>query len=146
MSKKSALPTVDSGPYDPSWGEPHELTSFEDLLPVRISRITEIFVRIATLAFASSLGIRVTDLRILNVLHSDDEVSVAEISRRARIDKAWISRLVRELEAKDLVSRKPHPTDSRAMPAIEESISLFPFLFLATSLKSEIRVRLAPIR
>jgi len=115
MTKGKPIPHGEASHFESSWSEPHKLTSFEDLIPVRVARITEIFVRIATLAFSDSLGIRVTDLRILNVLHADDEVSVAEISRRARIDKAWISRLVRELEDKGLVMRKPHPTDARTM-------------------------------
>lgn len=115
MSKTSSLPANPDVPFDLSWSEPHRLTDLEDLIPVRIARLTEIFIRVATLAFTESLGLRATDLRILNVLHADDEVSVAEISRRARIDKAWIGRLVREMEEKKLVSRKPHPNDARAM-------------------------------
>lgn len=88
--------------------------TLEDLIPVRVARITEIFSRIAAASFTDRLGIRVTDLRILNVLHEGDEVSVAEISRRARIDRAWIGRLVRELEDKNLVARTPDPEDRRS--------------------------------
>jgi len=95
-------------------GETYQLSELEDLIPVRIVRIGEIFQRIAAAAF-ERFGLRVTDLRILNALHANEQISVAEISRRARVDKAWISRLVRELEEKALVARTPDPTDSRAM-------------------------------
>lgn len=89
------------------------LSDLEDLIPVRIARMSEIFQRIAASAFGP-FGLRVTDLRILNVLHGEEAISVAELSRRSRVDKAWISRLVRELETKKLVARAPDPKDSRA--------------------------------
>lgn len=100
--------------FDIAWEEERTPTDLEDLIPVRVARITEIFMRVASLAFTDKLGIRVTDLRIINVLHAHEEVSIADISKRARIDKAWISRLVRELEAKGLVSRRAHPSDARS--------------------------------
>jgi len=93
---------------------PRPSSDLEDLIPVRIARMSEIFQRIAATAFAP-FGLRVTDLRILNVLHGEEAIPVAEISRRARVDKAWISRLVRELEDKGLVARAPDPQDSRAV-------------------------------
>lgn len=93
---------------------PRPPSELEDLIPVRIARMSEIFQRIAAIAF-TPFGLRVTDLRILNALHGEETISVAEISRRARVDKAWISRLVRELEDKGLVARSPDPADSRAM-------------------------------
>lgn len=92
----------------------YELSELEDLVPVRLVRTSEIFQRIADLVFRDRFGLRVTDLRILNVIHADEDVSVGEISRRARVDKAWISRLVRELELKRLVLRRADSNDGRS--------------------------------
>ncbi|MGW1419967.1 MarR family winged helix-turn-helix transcriptional regulator [Bradyrhizobium manausense] len=77
--------------------------------------MSEAITRLGTLNIEDRYGIRMTDMRILALLHSGDKLSVGEISRRARVDKAWISRLARELEEKGLVKRVPDPDDSRAM-------------------------------
>jgi DNA-binding MarR family transcriptional regulator len=89
-------------------------TAFEDLAAVRLYRIGELIARITTLAVEEPFRVRITDLRILSVLQADDALPMAEISRRARVDKAWISRLVREMEEKGLLSRRPDPHDERA--------------------------------
>src|SRR5262249_50824151 len=101
--------------FVPRYDESHELTNLEDSIPARMTRITEIFLRIGTIAYANKFGFRVMDFRILNVLAGEEAFSLAEISRRARVDKAWISRLIPELEKKRLVKRKPDPHDARIM-------------------------------
>lgn len=98
----------------PGAGSGKALTPFEDLTVVRLYRIGELIARITSLAVEKPFGIRITDLRILSVLQADDALPMAEISRRARVDKAWISRLVREMEEKGLLSRRPDPYDERA--------------------------------
>jgi DNA-binding MarR family transcriptional regulator len=54
-----------------------------------------------------------TDLRLLNVLDGEVPLSVNEISRRALVDQAWVSRSIRTLEEGKLVERSGHPQDSR---------------------------------
>jgi DNA-binding MarR family transcriptional regulator len=41
-------------------------------------------------------------------------ISVNEVSRRTHIDKAWISRSLRGLMRRKLITRTAHPSDSRA--------------------------------
>ena len=77
--------------------------------------MAEMVARLSAINLEARYGIRMTDMRILALLHDADRMSVAEISRQARVDKAWISRLSRELEDKGLVARVPDPQDSRAM-------------------------------
>lgn len=98
----------------PGAGTDKALTAFEDLAAVRLYRIGELIARITSLAVEEPFRIRITDLRILSVLQADDALPMAEISRRARVDKAWISRLVREMEEKGLLTRRPDPHDERA--------------------------------
>jgi DNA-binding MarR family transcriptional regulator len=81
-------------------------TSLEDLAAVRIVRIAEVVARLATRTIQASIGLRNTDLRILNLLDGSDGVTVNEIARRAHIDKAWVSRSLRHLEAAGLVLRR----------------------------------------
>jgi DNA-binding MarR family transcriptional regulator len=85
----------------------------EDLIAVRIVRIAEVVARLATSTIEARVGLRNTDLRILNLLDRTDGVSVNEIARRAHVDKAWVSRSLRHLETAGLVTRRGVKRDSR---------------------------------
>jgi DNA-binding MarR family transcriptional regulator len=85
----------------------------DDHIAVRVARITEIVTRIATRTIESRWGLSNTDLRLLNILDHSDEISISEISRRSHVDKAWVSRSLRDLEKRKVVIRRPHPRDSR---------------------------------
>jgi DNA-binding MarR family transcriptional regulator len=87
--------------------------SLEDLVAVRIVSIAEVVARSAKQTFEKRFGLRNTDLRLMNFLDGTKGLTVNEISRRARVDKAWISRTVRHLEAGGLVSRVDDRQDSR---------------------------------
>lgn len=92
--------------------------TFEDNVGVRILRLSEVFARLAKIGVEQPWGLRSTDLRILNTLDGADSVAISEIARRTHVDKAWISRSVRELEKKDLVERDVDPKDSRVSLAV----------------------------
>jgi DNA-binding MarR family transcriptional regulator len=85
----------------------------EDLIAVRVVRIAEVVARLATQTIEARVGLRNTDLRILNLLDRTDGVSVNEIARRAHVDKAWVSRSLRHLESAGLVTRGGVKRDSR---------------------------------
>lgn len=78
----------------------------EDLVPVRIVRIAEVVARLASRSIGSTFGLRNTDLRLMNMLDGIDGLTVNEIARRAHVDKAWVSRSLRDLEASGLVVRR----------------------------------------
>jgi DNA-binding MarR family transcriptional regulator len=88
-------------------------SSLEDLVAVRIVRIAEVVARLATQTIEARVGLRNTDLRLMNLLDRADGVSVNEIARRAHVDKAWVSRSLRHLEKSGLVTRKSTRKDSR---------------------------------
>ena len=85
----------------------------EDLVPVRIMRIADVLSRLATRGFKARFDLRNTDLRILNLLHQARDMTVNEIARRTHVDKAWISRSLRQLSDKGLVNRASDKNDSR---------------------------------
>ena len=87
--------------------------TLEDLVAVRIVRIAEVMARLATQTIETTVGLRNTDLRLMNLLDGTDGVTVNEISRRAHVDKAWVSRSLRHLENAGLVMRKSNRQDSR---------------------------------
>lgn len=84
------------------------------LVSVRIVRLSELIIRIGTLTFKGRFGVKPTDLRILVMLGAYQPISVNEVSRRTHIDKAWISRSLRGLLRRKLITRTAHPSDSRA--------------------------------
>jgi DNA-binding MarR family transcriptional regulator len=84
------------------------------LVSVRIVRLSEVILRIGTLTFKNRFGVKSTDLRILVMLGAYQPISVNEVSRRAHIDKAWISRSLRGLMRRKLVAKTAHPSDNRA--------------------------------
>ena len=87
--------------------------SLEDLVAVRIVRIAEVIARLATQTIEAQVGLRNTDLRLMNLLDRSDGITVNEIARRAHVDKAWVSRSLRELQKSGLVTRRSLREDSR---------------------------------
>ena len=89
------------------------MDSLEDLVPVRIMRIADIVSRLATRGFRARFDLRNTDFRILNLLDNAQGMTVNEIARRTHVDKAWISRSLRQLSEKGLIKRGSDKKDSR---------------------------------
>jgi len=104
MSKPSNLRSIASAP---------NAKGLDDHIAVRIVRISEIVSRIATLTIEGRWGLSNTDLRLLNNLDGAPPMAVSELSRRTHVDKAWVSRSVRDLESRKLVQRRSHSKDSR---------------------------------
>lgn len=92
---------------------PPQGRSLEDLVAVRVVRIAEVVARLASQTIEVRVGLRNTDLRILNLLDRTAGVTVNEIARRAHVDKAWVSRSLRHLEDAGLVTRTTLQKDSR---------------------------------
>lgn len=88
--------------------------SLNDHVAVRVVRISEALMRIATRTIEGPWGLKNTDLRLLNELDGLAEgLPVSEIARRVHVDKAWVSRSLREMETRGLVERRNNPQDSR---------------------------------
>lgn len=79
----------------------------------RICRLADAMVRMSSGYIQQRWKLRNTDLHLLNVLDQEVPLSVNEISRRALVDQAWVSRSLRLLEARRLVARRSDPQDSR---------------------------------
>jgi len=92
--------------------------TFEDNVGVRIIRLAEVFARLARIGIERPWNLRNTDLRILNILDGAQSIPISEIARRTHVDKAWISRSVRELESTGLVQKRLDPRDSRVSLAV----------------------------
>jgi DNA-binding MarR family transcriptional regulator len=79
----------------------------------RTCRLADAMIRMSSRHIQDRWKVRHTDLRLLNVLDGEEPLSVNEISRRALVDQAWVSRSLRALESRNLVERRSDPVDSR---------------------------------
>lgn len=70
-------------------------------------------IRMSSWSLKERWDLRHTDFRLLNIIDGDAALSVNEISRRALVDQAWVSRSLRALEASKLVERRSDSKDSR---------------------------------
>ena len=104
--------------HEPAIVPNSQAVTFEDNVGVRIVRLAEVFSRLARIGVEGPWGLRGTELRILNILDRVDSVPISEIARRTHVDKAWISRSVRDLEHKGLVTRRGDKADSRRTHAV----------------------------
>jgi DNA-binding MarR family transcriptional regulator len=84
-----------------------------DHIVARTCRLADALIRISARHMKERWNIRNTDLRLLNVLDGVECLSVNEISRRALLDQAWVSRSLRALEGRGLVHRCADASDSR---------------------------------
>ena len=69
--------------------------------------------RMSARHFKERWKLRSTDLRLLNILEDASPLGVNEISRRALVDQAWVSRSLHVLKARKLVERRSDPKDTR---------------------------------
>jgi DNA-binding MarR family transcriptional regulator len=79
----------------------------------RTCRLADAMIRMSSRHLRERWKVRHTDLRLLNVLDRAEPLTVNEISRRALVDQAWVSRSLRALESRKLVERRSDPVDSR---------------------------------
>jgi DNA-binding MarR family transcriptional regulator len=84
-----------------------------DHIVARTCRLADALIRISARHMKERWNIRNTDLRLLNVLDGVERLSVNEISRRALLDQAWVSRSLRALEGRGLVHCCADASDSR---------------------------------
>lgn len=84
-----------------------------DHIADRVLRLADAVILLSARSIKERWGLRHTDLRLLNILDGEDALSVREISRRAHVDQAWVSRSLRKLEGQRFVQRGNHERDSR---------------------------------
>lgn len=84
-----------------------------DHIADRVCRLADAMVRLSARSIKDTWGLRPTDLRLLNILDGEKPLAVREMSRRAHVDQAWVSRSLRDLEMRNLVQRRSDPSDSR---------------------------------
>ena len=87
--------------------------ALHDHVVARTCRLADAMLRMSSRHIRDLWNLRNTDLRLLNILDGGQPLPVSEISRRALLDQAWVSRSLRAMEASKLVERRSDPGDSR---------------------------------
>ena len=85
----------------------------QEYVQVRLVQLGETLARAAATTFETRYHLRHAEIWILAQLGGKEPLAISEISRRTRIDKAWISRSSGALIRRVLVRRTRHPSDSR---------------------------------
>jgi len=86
----------------------------QSIFMIKVLDLANSIDRAAGAFYGARFGLRVADLRVLVHTARAPGLSLVEISRRARIDRAWISRSVQRLEGRGLVRKGPVEGDDRA--------------------------------
>jgi DNA-binding MarR family transcriptional regulator len=88
-------------------------TPLTGLVAFKLIHLADTISRAATLVYEKQFGLNNSELRAMIALRDLQPLTIAELSRVGRIDKAWVSRSVASLLDSGLVSREAHPTDQR---------------------------------
>ena len=89
-------------------------TDLEALVTYRVLQLSDTITRAAAQVYRDRHGISLTELRAMAIIAAHAPIAANEVSRRTGIDKGWISRSLTTLAENGLVTRSPHPTDSRS--------------------------------
>lgn len=63
--------------------------------------------------FEACTGISQSRLELLSLLYHADEISQSDLQKKVNIDSAAVTRHLKQLEAKGMVSRRRKPEDNR---------------------------------
>ena len=88
-------------------------TPLTGLVAFKLIHLADTISRAATLVYKKQFGLNNSELRAMIALSDIQPLTIADLSRVDRIDKAWVSRSVASLLDRGLVSREAHPTDQR---------------------------------
>ncbi|HWV53393.1 MarR family winged helix-turn-helix transcriptional regulator [Pseudorhodoplanes sp.] len=88
-------------------------TPLTGLVAFKLIHLADTISRAATLVYEKQFGLNNSELRAMIALRDLQPLTIADLSRVGRIDKAWVSRSVASLLDRGLVSREAHPTDQR---------------------------------
>lgn len=88
----------------------HEQTlELEEMISYRVSRLQALLNRQTIAILKENGGLAPTQWRILVVLKTLGICTIAEISRKTKLDKALLSRAVKGLTKRSLIKAKPSP-------------------------------------
>jgi DNA-binding MarR family transcriptional regulator len=89
--------------------------SLDEVLTYRISMLELLLSRSVGTVYSDKFGLNTDQWRVLAAVAVWGPIEAVQVSRRATVDKAAVSRAVRALIGKDLLVRSLHDRDGRKM-------------------------------
>ena len=86
----------------------------EDCIFYQLSKANQAAARFLSEKLAPA-GVTAVQGVVLNFLSEEDEITSRQLGERTKLDSATLTGILDRLEAMDLVERKPHPADRRAI-------------------------------
>lgn len=87
--------------------------NLDGFLPYHLHTVSAQIMQLTTRRYAQKLGITVAEGRVLTAVHSFGPLSTRNIADRTRMDKAKITRAVKQLIARGWLDRRINPDDNR---------------------------------
>jgi DNA-binding MarR family transcriptional regulator len=85
----------------------------QSIFMIKVLDLANSIDRAAAAYYGARFGLRIADLRVLVHVARSPGLSLVEISRRAKIDRAWISRSVQRLVKRGVVRKSAAEGDDR---------------------------------
>ncbi len=99
----------------PLTGKHPPVVTIEDVISFRIARFTALIERLGQGWVQDLFDLSLNQWRVLALIRAKAPVHAGDISDFLLMDKSQLSRLLKQLAGRQLVSSKPDPNDARAV-------------------------------
>ena len=103
----------EKAPFAQAAASKHSIESLSEALSFRISRLSAINERSGSQYFRDELGVSLSEWRVLGLVAEFDPATTSSVRESLLMDRGLLSRIVKELCARDLLISQPSPTDKR---------------------------------
>ncbi|MFD8335010.1 MarR family winged helix-turn-helix transcriptional regulator [Streptomyces solisilvae] len=110
-----------------------DLVPISELLSYRLSRTSSALSRSAALRYRREFDVSLGEWRSIALIAADPTLTLNRLARRAGLDKAQVSRVVRGLVERGLVSRTAGPGRSRQLALTEAGLTVYRGLITAAN-------------
>ncbi|MBZ6228013.1 MarR family transcriptional regulator [Streptomyces olivaceus] len=110
-----------------------DLVPISELLSYRLSRTSSALSRSAALRYRREFDVSLGEWRTIALIAADPTLTLNRLARRAGLDKAQMSRVVRGLVERDLVRRTEGSGRTRQLALTEAGVALYRGLIAAAN-------------
>ncbi|MCR9128080.1 MAG: MarR family transcriptional regulator [Alphaproteobacteria bacterium] len=105
---------MDDKPATRTAGPDSRALSLPEYLPYRLSVVSNKASGLIARAYQARFGLTIQEWRIIAVLGAGAALTAQGLCEATAMDKVTVSRAVRRLDTRGLVTRRPNPSDKRA--------------------------------
>ena len=105
---------MDDKPASPAPAADAQALRLPDYLPYRLSVASNRVSGLIARAYQARFGLTIQEWRIIAVLGAGEALTAQGLCEATAMDKVTVSRAIRALDARGLLTRTPNPADKRA--------------------------------